>query len=184
MSAGGRISRPWSCAHGRDASRGRLLREAWLARKPARTSRIYAASSKRSWLAIVAEEAVATTDLWVLEGWMRVTWSDIPMILITWREDAPGRNPAAQRLQDASVTALLSTVPSDNARGGLLRFTRAPASIPVPARCSRTCERERNACAFHYTPAAIAMLDRDMRWPGSSRRWTLDFVGPPLAKPL
>jgi hypothetical protein len=56
-------------------------------------------------LAIVAEEALATADLRVLEGWMRAQppWSDLPIVLLTRQEDTPARNPNAQRLQDIWV---------------------------------------------------------------------------------
>jgi PAS domain-containing protein len=169
--------------HGRDAEvAAGLLREAWLATQTcADIAHLCRELEKGAGLAIVAEEAVATTDLRVLEGWMRgqPPWSDIPMILITRREDAPGRNPAAQRLQDVlgnvsflerpfHPTTLVSMARS------ALRVRRRQYQARALLEDLRAGE-ERLRLFIEHAPAAIAMLDRDLRYLSVSRRWMHDF---------
>ena len=120
--------------------------------------------------AIVAEEAVATADVRGLEGWMRAQppWSDLPLILLTRRGDAPVRNPAAQRLQDLlgnvnflerpfHPTTLVSMV-----RSGL-RARRRQYQARALLEDLRAGE-ERLRLFIEQAPAALAMLDRDMRY--------------------
>ena len=131
--------------------------------------------------AIVAEEAVATADVRGLEGWMTAQppWSDLPLILLTRRGDAPVRNPAAQRLQDLlgnvnflerpfHPTTLVSMV-----RSGL-RARRRQYQARALLEDLRAGE-ERLRLFIEQAPAALAMLDRDMRYVAVSRRWMLDF---------
>jgi PAS domain S-box-containing protein len=130
---------------------------------------------------IVAEEAVATADVRGLEGWMTAqpAWSDLPLILLTRRGDAPARNPAAQRLQDLlgnvnflerpfHPTTLVSMV-----RSGL-RARRRQYQARALLEDLRAGE-ERLRLFIEQAPAALAMLDRDMRYVAVSRRWMLDF---------
>jgi PAS domain S-box-containing protein len=136
---------------------------------------------KGAGLAVVAEEAVATTDLTALLGWMKdqPPWSDLPIVLLTGRGDAPGRNPAAQRLQDIlgnvnflerpfHPTTLVSVARS------ALRVRRRQYQARALLEDLRAGE-ERLRLFIEHAPAAIVMLDRDLRYLAVSRRWMHDF---------
>jgi two-component sensor histidine kinase len=53
-------------------------------------------------VAVVTEEAFASSDLTDLSGWIstQLPWSDFPFVLLTARGDMPNRNVAAARFQD------------------------------------------------------------------------------------
>ena len=168
---------------GRDAEvAAALLREAWLATQIcADVAHLCRELEGGAGSVIVAEEAVATADVRGLEGWMTAqpAWSDLPLILLTRRGDAPARNPAAQRLQDLlgnvnflerpfHPTTLVSMV-----RSGL-RARRRQYQARALLEDLRAGE-ERLRLFIEQAPAALAMLDRDMRYVAVSRRWMLDF---------
>src|ERR1044072_4910260 len=52
--------------------------------------------------AVVAEEAIGVDSLLRLEQWVpaQAPWSDLLIVLLTGRGDAPERNRVAQRIQD------------------------------------------------------------------------------------
>src|SRR5262249_60711668 len=89
---------------GRDAEvAAGLLRDGWLTGEMcADAAHLARELEQGAGMAIIAEEALATTDLTALVRWMRTQppWSDLPIVLLTRRGATPARNPAAQRLQE------------------------------------------------------------------------------------
>ena len=90
--------------HGRDAEiAAMLLAEAGRhTRICARLSDLCNELEKGAALAMIAEEAVAESDLSALAAWVRQQppWSDLPILLLTVYEDSPARVGRAARYQD------------------------------------------------------------------------------------
>jgi PAS domain S-box-containing protein len=132
-------------------------------------------------LAIIAEESVATADLRALQRWLQKqeAWSDLPIVLLTLHGDTPGRNPAAQRLQNilGNVSFLERpfhpTTLVSIARAALRARRRQYKARALVEELAAGEERLR--LFVEHAPAAMVMVDRDMRYLAVSQRWMRDF---------
>ena len=132
-------------------------------------------------LAVLTEESVASADLRALQCWIQkqAPWSDLPIVLLTRHGDARGHNPDTQRMQHIlgnvsflerpfHPTTLISVALS--ALRARRRQYQARASVEELA-----AGEERLRLFIEHAPAAMVMVDRQMRYLAVSQRWMHDF---------
>jgi PAS domain S-box-containing protein len=131
-------------------------------------------------VAVIAEEAFRA-DLAKLTEWVegQPTWSDFPFVVVTSRRFYPGEDVLRIRLLEGlgnvsfmerplSGVSLISAVKS-----GLRARRRQLETHGILQDLAASEERLR--LFIEHAPAALVMLDRDLRYLAVSRRWMKDY---------